>query len=874
MTSLAIIAAAGKGTRFGETPKLLAEVQGVPCVRRVVQAVESGLGPHRQIVVVGHAAEQVRAVVGEAPHRTYVYQSVPRGTGDALRQALAAVAGEELEVVYFFCGDKPLLSPQTVARFQELFHRNRPDMMFLTGQLEGDEEAVRASTQGRVIQTNGHLGDGQVLAIVERKEILALQPGEERYFMAPDGSVYAFSREELLGLRQVNVSTYAWKPDLLRQYIGELSDRNAQGEYLVTDLVEIFLRHGCTVRALPLLDPREGKGIDTVQQWEEIRSLTASLPPLPPTPAPPFQAPPSMLPVNRWLERFDRYERDRPLRRELTRIYGPDPALIRQRVPLYQALLQKYRDCYGDGPVALFRAPARLSFNPHSDHQGSFVLYATHGREILLAAGLREDRRFSVSNVDENYRQPLEFHPQEEIDRAPAAWRRGWLDYIEDPAVQARVQSLRDAKNQPTDRTSTLNYVQGAVLRLLRERPGRIEPGLNLVFYGDIPAGGGMSSSSAIVVSTALALNDLLGLGFTREQLVGLMGEAEWYVGTRGGSGDHAGMLLAGRGEMANIQFDPPFQYRRIRKVTFPPGYQLLLANSGVRSEKSLEEKLLFNRGIFAYKFAFAELQRRLQETHAELGIPAAVVEATRCLADLNVERLALGQIYQLLAGLPQEASLQELEQRYGEKVRATALSFFGTDDLEQLHFTVPLRGAAMYGLARADRGLVQDHLLAAGDVESLREFGRLLSIAHDGDRLYQRDAATGEMRPYHGHHARLTDAALAELIHQATTLPPSNLYSPFSLLPSPFSLRHQPGFYGASIVELDLIVDLAQEVPGVLGAGLMGAGGGGIVEILAVEGEAVADAVREALAAGYYGPRGLPAVERWRPVAAASALD
>jgi bifunctional N-acetylglucosamine-1-phosphate-uridyltransferase/glucosamine-1-phosphate-acetyltransferase GlmU-like protein len=155
----------------------------------VVDAVEDGLGPHRQIIVVGHAADQVRAALGKAPHRAYVHQPVPRGTGDALRQALAAISDEEVEVVYFFCGDKPLLTAQTVARFRELFHRNQPDMMFLTGRLEGDEEAIRASTQGRVIQSNGHLGDGQVLAIVERKAILALEPGEERPFTAPDGAV-------------------------------------------------------------------------------------------------------------------------------------------------------------------------------------------------------------------------------------------------------------------------------------------------------------------------------------------------------------------------------------------------------------------------------------------------------------------------------------------------------------------------------------------------------------------------------------------------------------------------------------------------------------------------------------------------------------
>jgi galactokinase len=87
--------------------------------------------------------------------------------------------------------------------------------------------------------------------------------------------------------------------------------------------------------------------------------------------------------------------------------------------------------------------------------------------------------------------------------------------------------------------------------------------------------------------------------------------------------------------------------------------------------------------------------------------------------------------------------------------------------------------------------------------------------------------------------------------------------------------LRRQPGFYGASIAELDLLVDLAQEVEGVLGSGLMGAGGGGIVEILAQEREEVGAAVQDALASGYYEPRGQPVqVERWRSVAAASRLE
>ena len=86
--------------------------------------------------------------------------------------------------------------------------------------------------------------------------------------------------------------------------------------------------------------------------------------------------------------------------------------------------------------------------------------------------------------------------------------------------------------------------------------------------------------------------------------------------------------------------------------------------------------------------------------------------------------------------------------------------------------------------------------------------------------------------------------------------------------------LRRQPGFYGASIPELDRMVDVANSVPAVRGAGLMGAGGGGYVLILAEAGDAAFEAVRAALETQYYAPLGLePDVERWQPVDAAGAL-
>ena len=79
--------------------------------------------------------------------------------------------------------------------------------------------------------------------------------------------------------------------------------------------------------------------------------------------------------------------------------------------------------------------------------------------------------------------------------------------------------------------------------------------------------------------------------------------------------------------------------------------------------------------------------------------------------------------------------------------------------------------------------------------------------------------------------------------------------------------LRRQPGYYGASTPELDRIVDLVTPLPEVLGAGLMGAGGGGCVLILARDGEEAAAKVTAALEHGYYRPLGKPTdVEPWAP--------
>lgn len=252
-----VIAAAGHAKRFGGEQKVLAPVGGQPSICRVAATCRQALGPHREIVVIGHRGPEVRTALGEAPYRTYVTQQEPLGTGDALRTAMQQLEPAPRQVL-FLCGDKPLLSPASLRMLWESAVQSSAGMVFLTGCLQGDPTPSR---QGRVLV----IDPDEVLAIVERATIDALAPGEKLCFAGASSSRREYSRAELLQQRRVNISAYAWPEAVLRASLGKLALHPEKGEYFVTDLVQIIREAGYPVRALPA-GTGEGLGIDTPDQ--------------------------------------------------------------------------------------------------------------------------------------------------------------------------------------------------------------------------------------------------------------------------------------------------------------------------------------------------------------------------------------------------------------------------------------------------------------------------------------------------------------------------------------------------------------------------------------------------------------------------------
>lgn len=255
-----VVLAAGHGKRIrSDTSKMLHEIWGRPTVLRVARAVQAGLDSPNQVLVVGIKGAEVARAAGRQAGRVFAYQENlvlgrPAGTGDAVRVGLAALpAAEQERSIYIYLGDMGLLTEQVVAQFRRSFEAENCDMMVLTGLYSGPPEHNYYGRIVRVPALDAHgrpSGDdqGKVIEIKERQDVLRLDPAVA-YEVDYRGRTYAFSRDELLALREINTGVFAFKEGHLRDYLRELSTDNAQGELLLTDLVGIFNQHGQVVRA-------------------------------------------------------------------------------------------------------------------------------------------------------------------------------------------------------------------------------------------------------------------------------------------------------------------------------------------------------------------------------------------------------------------------------------------------------------------------------------------------------------------------------------------------------------------------------------------------------------------------------------------------
>ena len=228
MDASAIILAAGEGTRMkSKKPKVAHEVLGKPLVRWVVDAAHEA-GMQDVVCVLGHAREQVIPLV-EADTRV-VFQEQRLGTGDAVNAAREALAGKQGSVVVL-SGDSPLITPATLESLVRVREAEDAAVVVLTMVLD------EPFGYGRIVRA----ADGTVERIVEQKDCSA----EEAAITECNSGFYCFDVEALF-----------WA-------LSQVSNDNAQGEYYLTDVLEICRNAGRKVVSFSTDDPAECGGVNS-----------------------------------------------------------------------------------------------------------------------------------------------------------------------------------------------------------------------------------------------------------------------------------------------------------------------------------------------------------------------------------------------------------------------------------------------------------------------------------------------------------------------------------------------------------------------------------------------------------------------------------
>lgn len=242
---IVIVLAAGEGTRMrSATPKVLHAIAGRTLIGHVLEAA-SAVDPSHVIVVIGHGRERVLEHLEEiAPWVDTVVQEEQRGTGHAVRIALAALAAAQAlssAPVVVLSGDTPLLTGATVRDLVDAHVRAGAAATLITAVL-GDP-----SGYGRVVRAD----DGSVESIVEHRD----------------------ASDDVLAISEINAGMYAFDPARLAPALERLSTANDQGEEYLTDVVGLLRAEGAPVAGLVVGDSHEILGVNDRVQLAEAAAL-------------------------------------------------------------------------------------------------------------------------------------------------------------------------------------------------------------------------------------------------------------------------------------------------------------------------------------------------------------------------------------------------------------------------------------------------------------------------------------------------------------------------------------------------------------------------------------------------------------------------
>jgi hypothetical protein len=598
---LLMVLAAGKGTRFGKSPKCIQPVHGVPLARHAIDAFRRQ-GPFPVICLVGYRHEEVAAALGD--DNIYVRSDNPAGgTAFAAWEAFCVDALSEHDpLVVITMGDRIVPAPV----FEQLLqvHRQEPqeaDLTFLTAIYE----APRNQGKGRILRDE----QGRVLRIVEQRDI--------------DEETDPLARSALSNLTEGNCPLYAIRASLLKKELARLSNANAQQQYYLTDIVTSLSQAGADIRTVTTTpsDPEYDLLCSDVTRPQDMALLEGIMSASAGTKA----------------------SEESEIRRAAERIAENRPAVQIEAVAgqietLCNAGFDGTSSFLPDQPVAIGIAGGRLRIAfMHPDMERFFgpawqmpIGSGTpDGQEqIVVMVQETDDRQIHLYPLNPQYREKINaissdnelMYPPEEVHGLHAYEKFGThmsehlllsLGYFSEEELQRRIEqglplppaSLWVESNMRRPFPLVANAIasirtlrQGTLGARVSRHLGRQRfQGLRIATIGSIPQGG-FSSSSAMTVAVKNALNTLFDLGIPADLLIHLAAQAEYGTGVRAGSLDQATVQKGRAGCGTLISSNPGDNYCILDTCPVPADrIQILFPYSVPRDREAWR----WSRGVF-----------------------------------------------------------------------------------------------------------------------------------------------------------------------------------------------------------------------------------------------------------------------------------
>lgn len=239
-----VILAAGKGTRMkSDTAKVLHRVAQKSMIVHVVErALE--IAPDNIYIVIGHQAEQVKDEVTRFHQVNFACQKQLLGTGDAVKTAIPGL-DPRIRDVLVLCGDVPLIKGKTLRELVKAHKENNSAITVLATEVDDPKGYGRI-----VLDHHNHL-------LYIREEVDA-----------------TFDEKQI---KKVNAGIYCFNKDLLVGALNEISPENSQGEYYLTDVIEIAQKKGQKITVVTIRDSNQVMGVNTLEELDRAEYLMQHL---------------------------------------------------------------------------------------------------------------------------------------------------------------------------------------------------------------------------------------------------------------------------------------------------------------------------------------------------------------------------------------------------------------------------------------------------------------------------------------------------------------------------------------------------------------------------------------------------------------------